>query len=65
MIELRCDNKLHGTISDGVIEMRCRSKFCGHAAGTVVIHSFDMEGNFLGTKQFKDPGREQHVRSNG
>lgn len=63
MIELRCENKLHATLADSLIEVRCRSKFCGHSAGQVVIHTFDMDGNFVGTKKFKDPGRDQHVRS--
>ena len=57
MIELRCGNKLHATLADAVIEVRCRSKFCGHEAGKIVIHRFDLTGKLIGTKQFKDPGR--------
>lgn len=65
-IELRCDKRLHGVLTDdGVLEISCRSALCGHRNGAVVIHRFDVEsGVFLGTRVYKDPaslinGKEQ------
>jgi len=57
-MELRCPgNKLHGIIvSDGVLEVKCDSKFCGHGPGVVVLHRFDINtGEVLGTKTYKNP----------
>lgn len=55
-IELRCDKRLHGVLTDGVIEISCRSALCGHRDGNVVIHRFDaITGEFLGTRDYKDP----------
>jgi hypothetical protein len=54
--ELRCEAKLHGVLEDGVIEVRCRSAFCGARAGVVIIHRFHaMSGDLLETKKFRDP----------
>lgn len=56
-IELRCDKRLHGILTDdGVLEVACRSALCGHVNGAVVIHRFDATtGRFLGTSIYKDP----------
>ncbi len=56
-IELRCDKRLHGVLTDdGVIEVSCRSALCGHRDGTVVIHRFDAKtGELIDTKYYKDP----------
>lgn len=56
-IELRCDKRLHGILTDdGVIEISCRSALCGHRDGNVVIHQFDARtGEFLGSRMYKDP----------
>lgn len=55
-IELRCDMRLHGFLSgDGVLEIACRSRLCGHEPGVLVIHQFDVHtGEFLGTNRYKD-----------
>jgi hypothetical protein len=55
-IELRCDKRLHGVLTDdGVLEVSCRSSLCGHRDGVVVIHKFDAAtGEFLGTSKFRD-----------
>lgn len=55
-IELRCDKRLHGVLTDdGVIEISCRSALCGHRDGVVVIHQFDANtGEFLHTRYYKD-----------
>lgn len=58
-MELRCDNGiLFGVIlpEEGLIEVKCRSRRCGHQAGTVVLHRFDLKtGEQKRTLQFKDP----------
>lgn len=57
--EMRCENRLHGILKDGILEIKCRSKFCGAEPGVAVLHRFDMEsGALLDTKLFKDPGKE-------
>jgi hypothetical protein len=54
-VELRCHNKLHGVISDGLLEFKCGSSFCGAGAGVVVIHKFDpISGRLVDTKRYKD-----------
>lgn len=55
-MELRCDSRiLHGVLDDSVIEVKCRSRRCGHAAGVVVIHRFDARtGELLDTLRFRD-----------
>lgn len=56
--ELRCEFRKHGVLSDRVLEIKCRSKFCGAEPGVTVLHRFDAEsGALLETKLFKDPGR--------
>lgn len=55
-MEVRCDNKKHAVIEDGVIQIRCGSAFCGKRPGVVVLHMFDVaSGNMIDTKRFKDP----------
>jgi hypothetical protein len=56
--ELRCQNKKHGVLGDGVIEVACSSRYCGKENGVTVIHRFDARtGKLLETKRFKTPGR--------
>jgi hypothetical protein len=57
MADIRCDNKKFGELTDdGVIEVKCSSKFCGAAPGVVVIHRFDpLSGELVQTKRFRDP----------
>lgn len=66
-MEVRCDNGiLFGIIEDGVLEVRCRSNRCGHEAGTVVLHQFDLKtGEQKGTLQFKDPANQKGVSGDG
>lgn len=58
-MELRCDNGiLFGVIlpEEGLLEVKCRSRRCGHEAGVVVLHRFDLKtGEPKGTLQFKNP----------
>lgn len=57
VVEIRCTNGiLFGTIEDCVLEVKCRSNRCGHEAGTVVIHRFDLgTGKLIDTRKFKSP----------
>jgi len=62
-MELRCQKKLHGILNDGVLEVKCSSRFCGARPGIVVIHRFDpITGETLETKKFSDPAREREVK---
>lgn len=67
MIELRCDNGImFGVIKDGILEVKCRSRRCGHEAGVVVIHRFDLStGEPQGTLKFKDPANMKGVSNDG
>ena len=62
--ELRCKgNILHGLVvsqyADGVIEFRCRSRFCGKAPGVVVLHRFDLNTGDVETRRYSDPATLQ------
>jgi hypothetical protein len=56
MKELRCPSKKHGEVlDDHTVEVKCDSRFCGAAPGTVVLHKFDTRSNTLvETKQYKE-----------
>lgn len=63
MRELRCDgNVLHAMVVDedepkpqGLIEFRCKSKFCGREPGVIVLHRFDLETGGYDTHRYKEP----------
>lgn len=63
MRELRCEgNILHGMVVDGeepkpqgMVEFRCRSKFCGKVAGNVVLHRFDLGTGEVHTRRYLEP----------
>lgn len=64
-MELRCGNKLHGIIGDdGVLEVRCTSRFCGAGNGVVVVHRFDLHSNDMTTLRFKS-GHPEKGEANG
>lgn len=57
-MDLRCaGNKLHGRVSndDDWLEVKCSSRFCGAAAGTVVLHRFKLHTGEVETLRFADP----------
>jgi hypothetical protein len=55
-MELRCDAKLHGILKDGKLEVKCDSRFCGHAPGVVVLHTYDITtGELISTVRYKNP----------
>lgn len=56
MIELRCDKKLHGVLFDGVVEIKCTSRFCGAGNGVVILHRFSVQtGELIETIKYRDP----------
>jgi len=63
-MELRCSNGILFGFLDTqgkipVIEVKCRSRRCGHEPGAVVLHRFSVyTGDLLETKRFKDPAQE-------
>lgn len=61
-MDLRCGSKiLHGVISDDVIEVSCRSTWCGKRPGVVVIHRFNKHtGELIETVKFKNPRSKEH-----
>jgi succinate dehydrogenase/fumarate reductase-like Fe-S protein len=66
-MELRCEgNILHALVIEedeqkpqGVIEFRCRSKFCGKSSNQVVLHRFDLETGECHTRRYKDPHQQR------
>lgn len=56
-MDLRCEFIKHAElISPGVVEFKCRSKFCGAGPGIVVLHRFDaITGELLSTNTYRDP----------
>lgn len=56
-MDLRCDHKKHGEIIEGVLEIKCSSRFCGAGAGrVVVIHRWDvLTGERLDDRRFAVP----------
>lgn len=55
--DLRCDSdKLLGRLDEGLIELRCRSRWCGYRPGVVIIHRFSaVTGLLIDTKQYQNP----------
>lgn len=67
-MDLRCEAKKHGEIGDGVVEIKCSSRFCGAGPGVVVLHRFSTAtGELMETRRFKDPNRKErsHASRNG
>lgn len=58
-MDLRCEAKKHAEIEDGILEIKCSSRFCGAGPGVVVIHRFNAHnGELTETRRFKDPTRK-------
>lgn len=66
-MDIRCDNEiLFGTVEDGVLEVKCRSRRCGHGDGQVVLHRFDLTtGKLKGTLRFRNPANKKEVKRDG
>jgi hypothetical protein len=55
-LDLRCDYKKHGELKDGILYVKCSSRFCKHEPGVVVIHRWDvLTGARLEDQRFRDP----------
>lgn len=54
-MDIRCKHRKHFELADGIISVRCRSEFCGHAAGILIIHRWTLDGVRLPDKRFADP----------
>lgn len=64
MTELRCPNKLQGLLVEGLIEVKCDSRFCGAMKGVTVLHRFDPHtGELVETLKFQDPPRKGEVNN--
>lgn len=66
-MDLRCKNVKHAEMTEpGIIEVKCRSRFCGAGNGVVIIHRFDtLTGELLITKRFKEPIRNEQLNGSG
>lgn len=65
-MDLRCPTKKHGELDGPFVEIKCSSRFCGAAAGVVVIHRFDVStAELVETLKFKDPARKESHVSHG
>jgi len=64
MIELRCAHRKFGNLrrpsgDAGLVEMLCSSRWCGHAQGVIVLHTFDTStGSLVETRAFREPRKE-------
>lgn len=57
-MELRCEgNKVHGVVLDGILVVRCHSRFCGWRKGVVVEHRFNLHTHAHTTVRYTDPQR--------
>lgn len=65
--ELRCANKLYGIIvQPGILEVACRSRYCGWRAGKVILHRFEIStGKLLLTKEYKTVDLENRRDDDG
>jgi len=56
-MDIRCEHKKHGELADGILSVKCSSRFCGAGPGVVVLHRWDaLTGAALPDKRFRDPG---------
>jgi hypothetical protein len=55
-VELRCPSRMHGILKETLIEVKCRSKFCGASSFATVFHYFDPQtGDLVDTKKYQEP----------
>lgn len=62
-MDLRCPHKKHGVVlvpSTGVVEIQCRSRWCGAGPGVVVLHQWNLAtGDLVSTKQYRSASRRE------
>ena len=64
-MDLRCPHRKFGvlvqpSVTPGLVEMSCPSRWCGKAPGVVVIHRFNTAtGQLVSTRSFKEPVKEK------
>jgi hypothetical protein len=61
MMDIRCPNKLHGILDESgeVIEIKCKSRWCGYRPGVVVVHKFSTKDwALVDTRVFRDPDQK-------
>lgn len=65
-MDLRCGNGiLHGVLDEGTVEFRCRSAKCGHMAGVIVLHKFNVTtGELVKTSVFAEPIERSNTNGN-
>lgn len=58
-MEFRCSSALHGRLTEqGLVEVACRSRWCGKEPGNVILHRFNpATGELVETLMFKAPHR--------
>lgn len=55
-MDLRCEHKKHAELNEGILEVKCSSRFCQAGGGVVVIHRWDaLTGARLEDKRFAVP----------
>jgi hypothetical protein len=61
-VDLRCPNKKHGVVlvpssnEDAVVEIQCRSRWCGAMPGVIVLHRFSVStGDLVETRKYRSP----------
>lgn len=56
-MELRCPAVKHAELTEtGLVEVSCRSRWCGKKPGIVILHRFNAEtGELVETLKFKAP----------
>jgi hypothetical protein len=65
-MDLRCETKLHGRLDDGILEVKCSSKFCGARPGILVYHRFNLDdGTFTTASYLEVPTPKMKEGVNG
>lgn len=55
-VELRCSSRMHGILKNALIEVKCRSTFCGASSFASVFHYFNPStGELVETKKYQEP----------
>ena len=63
MGDLRCpNNRLHGVLRDGLLEVKCDNKWCTNRKRLVVLHYFDVKTEeMVKTIKYKNPAVNKSV----